>query len=102
MCSLLSLVQAFLEGERLEDSESWCCKQCKKRVQAHKKLDLWDLPEVAVIHLKRFSYSNRFRDKIDRLVKFPLGGLDLQSATLKQQVQLDMPCLPHSKLIASA
>jgi len=55
-------------------------------VQAHKKLDLWSLPEVLVIHLKRFSYSHRFRDKIDALVNFPLQGLDLSHATLKKQV----------------
>ena len=55
-------------------------------VQAHKKLDLWDLPEILVIHLKRFSYSHRFRDKIDALVEFPLEGLDLSNAMLKEQV----------------
>ena len=80
-------MQAFLEGERLEDSESWSCKRCKKMVQAHKKLDLWSLPEILVIHLKRFSYSHRFRDKIDALVNFPLEGLDLSNATLTKQVR---------------
>lgn len=79
--------KAFLEGERLEDSESWSCKRCKKMVQAHKKLDLWSLPEILVIHLKRFSYSHRFRDKIDALVKFPLEGLDLSAATLREQAR---------------
>ena len=84
-------VQAFLEGERLEDSDSWFCKRCKKLVQADKKLDLWSLPEVLVVHLKRFSYSHRFRDKIDSLVKFPLHGLDLSRTALRHQV-----CLPRS------
>lgn len=84
--------QAFLEGERLEDSESWFCKRCKKLVQADKKLDLWSLPEVLVVHLKRFSYSHRFRDKIDVLVKFPLAGLDLSGATLRSQVRRMSGC----------
>ena len=79
-------LQALLEGERLEDSECWKCKQCKKMVQAHKKLDLWDLPEVMVMQLKRFSYSSRFRDKIETPVDFPVENLNLQAATLKQQV----------------
>ena len=26
-------------------------------MQADKKLDLWSLPDVLVVHLKRFSYS---------------------------------------------
>ena len=83
--------QAFLEGERLEDSDSWYCKRCKELVQADKKLDLWSLPEVLVVHLKRFSYSHRFRDKIDSLVKFPLHGLDLSRTALRPQV-----CPPRS------
>lgn len=37
-------------------------------VQADKKLDLWSLPEVLVVHLKRFSYSRWNRDKLDTQV----------------------------------
>jgi ubiquitin C-terminal hydrolase len=95
-------VQAFLEGERLEDSESWSCKSCKKMVQAHKKLDLWSLPEVLVIHLKRFSYSYRFRDKIDALVNFPLEALNLSNATLKKQVAFFLFASPYPPAARSA
>ena len=37
--------------------------------QADKKLDLWSLPEVLVVHLKRFSYTRWHRDKIDTQVR---------------------------------
>ena len=37
-------------------------------MQADKKLDLWSLPEVLVVHLKRFSYTRWHRDKIDTQV----------------------------------
>ncbi len=33
------------------------CPRCKAHVCADKKLDLWSLPEVLVVHLKRFSYT---------------------------------------------
>ena len=33
------------------------CPGCKEFVQASKKFDLWKLPEILVIHLKRFSYD---------------------------------------------
>lgn len=45
--------------------------------QANKKLDLWNLPEVLVVHLKRFSYSRTSRDKLDTAVSFPFKDLDL-------------------------
>ncbi len=53
--------------------------------QADKKLDLWALPEVLVVHLKRFSYTRWNRDKIDTKVDFPLTGLDLSEYVLAQQ-----------------
>ena len=33
------------------------CPECKDFVQASKKFDLWKLPDILVIHLKRFSYD---------------------------------------------
>ena len=33
------------------------CPSCKKHQQATKKFDLWKLPKILVIHLKRFSYN---------------------------------------------
>ncbi|XP_020247704.1 ubiquitin carboxyl-terminal hydrolase 9-like [Asparagus officinalis] len=42
-----------------------------------KKLDLWRLPEILVVHLKRFSYSRCMKNKLDTFVNFPVHGLDL-------------------------
>ena len=50
------------------------CPSCKKHQQATKKFDVWSLPNILVIHLKRFSYNKYWRDKIDVLVEFPLKG----------------------------
>lgn len=36
------------------------CPNCKEFVQATKKFDLWRLPDVLVIHLKRFSYDRLY------------------------------------------
>ena len=33
------------------------CPECKELKPATKKFDLWKLPQVLVIHLKRFSYD---------------------------------------------
>jgi hypothetical protein len=78
--------QAFLQPEQLDTTETWYCGRCKEHVQADKKLDLWSLPELLVVHLKRFSYSRMCRDKLDAPVDFPLSGLDLSSFVLHAQV----------------
>nr|POE75289.1 ubiquitin carboxyl-terminal hydrolase 5 [Quercus suber] len=56
--SLYTCLEAFLREEPLVPEDMWFCPQCEERRQASKKLDLWRLPEVLVIHLKRFSYSS--------------------------------------------
>lgn len=53
------------------------CPKCKERRQASKKLDLWRLPEVLVIHLKRFSYSRSMKHKLETFVNFPIHDFDL-------------------------
>ncbi|KAK9816595.1 hypothetical protein WJX72_002470 [[Myrmecia] bisecta] len=83
--TLTSCVEAFLQPEQLGVDDSWYCTRCKEHVQADKKLDLWRLPEVLVVHLKRFSYSRLWRDKLDAEVKFPLQGLDLSKHVLREQ-----------------
>lgn len=49
-----------------------CCPCCKKHQQARKKLELWRLPEVHVIHLKRFSYNRFMKNKLETFVEFPI------------------------------
>jgi hypothetical protein len=63
------------------------CPPSLSQPQADKKLDLWSLPEVLVIHLKRFRYTRYSRDKLDTPVAFPLTGLDLGPCLLPHQQQ---------------
>lgn len=79
-------LEAFTTAEQLDAADSWYCSKCKDHVRANKKLDLWTLPEVLVVHLKRFSCSRMWRDKLDCAVEFPLEGLDLSRYLLQQQV----------------
>ena len=53
------------------------CPNCKEHRQATKKLELWRLPEILVVHLKRFSYSRYMKNKLDTFVNFPVRNLDL-------------------------
>ena len=53
------------------------CPSCQKHQQATKKFDLWMLPSVLVISLKRFSYNRYWRDKLDTQVDFPTTNLNM-------------------------
>ncbi|KAH7295005.1 hypothetical protein KP509_27G028200 [Ceratopteris richardii] len=75
--SLYSCLEAFLKEEPLGPEDMWYCPSCKEHRQASKKLDLWRLPDILVVHLKRFSYSRYLKNKLDTFVEFPVHDLDL-------------------------
>ncbi|XP_006661646.1 ubiquitin carboxyl-terminal hydrolase 9-like isoform X2 [Oryza brachyantha] len=75
--NLFSCLDAFLKDEPLGPDDMWYCPRCKEHKQASKKLDLWRLPEILVVHLKRFSYSRFMKNKLDTFVNFPIHDLDM-------------------------
>lgn len=42
-----------------------------------REFTLWKLPNILVIHLKRFHYGRTRREKINHRIKFPIKNLDL-------------------------
>ncbi|KAF2497990.1 UCH-domain-containing protein [Lophium mytilinum] len=76
----VSLQECFAEttkGEILSEDNAWYCSRCKELRRASKTLEIWTLPDILVVHLKRFSAHRNFRDKVDVAVDFPIEGLDL-------------------------
>jgi len=74
---LSECLKLYTSCEKLGADDAWYCPNCQKHQQATKKFDLWSLPEVLVIHLKRFSYNRYWRDKIDTIIEFPVKNLDM-------------------------
>ncbi|XP_070394711.1 ubiquitin carboxyl-terminal hydrolase 15-like isoform X3 [Dermacentor albipictus] len=72
---LRECLELFTTTEKLGAEDPWFCPTCRSQKQATKKLDLWSLPRVLIIHLKRFSYNRFWRDKIDTHVDFPITDL---------------------------
>ena len=70
--------QSFSRPERLDMENMWYCSKCRQHVQALKTMKLWRLPNILVIHLKRFEFKHALRrDKLGTFVDFPLAGLDM-------------------------
>ncbi|SCQ16498.1 ubiquitin carboxyl-terminal hydrolase 2, putative [Plasmodium ovale] len=65
-------LKLFSEEEHLDENNTWYCGNCKLHVQAYKKLDLFRMPIILILHLKRFNNTNRWlRTKIDSYVYYP-------------------------------
>jgi len=70
----------FTTIEKLGPEDPWYCSKCQHFQQATKKFDLWLLPPILVIHLKRFSYKNRYwREKLETFVNYPVKDLNLSA-----------------------
>ncbi|PON42083.1 Ubiquitinyl hydrolase [Parasponia andersonii] len=77
--SLYKCLEAYLKEEPLGPANMWYCPSCQKHQQASKKLDLWTLPDILVIHLKRFSYTRFLNTKLETYVDFPIDDLDFSA-----------------------
>uniref|UniRef100_A0A8B9F8Y1 ubiquitinyl hydrolase 1 n=1 Tax=Amazona collaria TaxID=241587 RepID=A0A8B9F8Y1_9PSIT len=82
--NLDSCLRAFTSEEELGEDEMYYCSKCKTHCLATKKLDLWRLPPILIIHLKRFQFVNGRWIKSQKIVKFPRESFD-PSAFLVQR-----------------
>ncbi|VUZ57412.1 unnamed protein product [Hymenolepis diminuta] len=73
---LQNCVDLFLTSEQLGIHDLWYCKKCKDHQRAFKKFDLWKLPRILVLHLKRYRSSYPV-SKNDVYVEYPLDDFRL-------------------------
>jgi len=64
MPTLDECVQEFTKEEILDEENRWKCPKCKSFQKALKKIDIWKMPSILIIHLKRFEYSRKKSGKI--------------------------------------
>ncbi|WAR02243.1 UBP32-like protein [Mya arenaria] len=69
-------LRAFTKEEDLGEDELYYCSKCKKHCLASKKLDIWRLPPILIVNLKRFQFLNGRWVKSHKIVNFPLTDFD--------------------------
>lgn len=88
--SLDDCFRNFTKTETLDQANLWYCSRCKEHRQARKTMEMWKLPDVLILSLKRFEYRNEvLRDKLDVFVDFPLEGLDMAPYCLETRANPD-------------
>merc|ERR1712238_419872 len=71
--------QKFIKPERLDELNKWYCSNCKEHVRAMKTIELWNVPNILIIQLKRFEYKNATlrREKLGTFVDCPIENLNM-------------------------
>lgn len=73
--NIIQCLNEFTHPETLDNDNKYECDSCKKKTNAKRKLIFWRTPDVLIMTLKRFNIMR----KINKMVDFPLEGLDLSS-----------------------
>lgn len=76
--NLYDCLAAFFSADELKGDNMYSCEKCKKLRNGIKYSSIVDLPEVLMIHLKRFRNEPLFSSKISSHIAFPLHGLDMR------------------------
>jgi ubiquitin C-terminal hydrolase len=98
----VTLASCFMGNERREvlgGSDQWYCRRCKEHRDITKKIELYKVPRVMILQLKRFtskkSANNKEsglfnlayaqicqQEKVGEKVHFPVEGLDMRPYVL--------------------
>jgi len=82
--TLQNCFSLYTSEERLGEDDAYFCPQCNKKRQVVKKLGVWSVPDVMVVHLKRFRQSTKTTNKLETLVDFPLENFDMSPNMARQ------------------
>eukprot|EP01129_Flabellula_baltica_P001876 TRINITY_DN1177_c0_g1_i1.p1 TRINITY_DN1177_c0_g1~~TRINITY_DN1177_c0_g1_i1.p1 ORF type:complete len:1153 (+),score=294.55 TRINITY_DN1177_c0_g1_i1:62-3520(+) len=83
--TLNDCVNLFTMNEQLGESDKWYCSDCEELREAFKKFDIWKLPEVLIVQLKRFVWIGTHTGrKNNDYVQFPMFGLNLDDYLINE------------------
>ncbi|KAG5877817.1 hypothetical protein JTB14_004121 [Gonioctena quinquepunctata] len=76
--TLEECLRDYTEAETLTDA--WRCPHCQQYQPVVKTLDVWSLPDILIVHLKRFrqlGFRGGNSSKLTTMVDFPVYGFDM-------------------------
>mmetsp|Transcript_112625 Transcript_112625/g.223959 ORF Transcript_112625/g.223959 Transcript_112625/m.223959 type:complete len:659 (-) Transcript_112625:211-2187(-) len=89
--SLTDALEAFASEEQLTGTDRWDCEMCGKKVDATKRMEIYKLPPVIILHLKRNSYNKEVGlTKINARIELP-------ERTVDEPVNLEMYTVSRQK-----
>jgi ubiquitin carboxyl-terminal hydrolase 8 len=68
--SLIQCLRSFTSTELVSGDDCWFCPQCQQRREATKTMQLWRMPPILLVQLKRFSMNGPFWDKLQTKVSW--------------------------------
>ncbi|OMJ93584.1 hypothetical protein SteCoe_3422 [Stentor coeruleus] len=73
--------ELFSEREKLDQQNSVFCSNCRTHVEGFKKMEVYRLPRILILHFKRFKQKSLFSSKNSKSIEFPIEGFDMSQCT---------------------
>ncbi|CAG2115717.1 unnamed protein product, partial [Medioppia subpectinata] len=86
--TLTECLNQYFKPERMSGETAWECPTCKQKREADKRLQLWKLPKILIVHLKRFSIEGRY--KLRTYVDFPINDLPMRTIQSANPIQYSL------------
>ena len=80
--TLEECLESFSQQETLDGENKKMCDECKKKTKSIKTMIIWELPEILIIQLIRFTATATHIKKNSSFVKFPLNNLSLNKCQI--------------------
>ncbi|XP_032590102.1 uncharacterized protein LOC6559677 isoform X2 [Drosophila grimshawi] len=96
--TLEQCLEHYTKAETLSAEDAWRCPHCQQYLPVVKTLGLWSLPDILVVHFKRFRQHQAKGPqaaKLTTMVKFPLTAFDM-SPHLARGVRESCSTLGHA------
>jgi ubiquitin carboxyl-terminal hydrolase 8 len=90
--TITDCLELYLEQENMVGVNQWYCGKCKVHVDATKKTDLWILPPILIVHLKRFNFNDygHLGSKNNAALQYPLQDWNLSKYVHSEGSELPM------------
>ncbi|XP_050298037.1 ubiquitin carboxyl-terminal hydrolase 31 isoform X2 [Anthonomus grandis grandis] len=90
--TLQECLQDYTGAETLTDA--WRCPHCKQYQPVVKTLDVWSLPDILIVHFKRFrqhTIRGANSSKLTTMVDFPVNGFDMSPHLASKRHPQNLP-----------
>ena len=76
--NLIDCIEYLGEEEILDGKDLFFCENCKNKQKSMKKIEIYNIPKILIIQLKRFNHDSKITTKVN----YPINNLDLTKYVL--------------------
>ena len=95
--SINKCFEEFTKVQTLDENNLYKCPKCKENIAARNKIELYKIPKILIIQLKRFENGQKIKTFID----FPIKNLDISSFISNSSQHYSTPTIKYDLFAVS-